>query len=65
VRKNEKKTAIRFHGGVHPLRTDAAGMDIGANEIWVDVGAENGAEPVRRFETFTGDLNRMAQWLIE
>jgi len=38
-------------------------MDIGASEIWVDVGVENDPEPVRRFETFTADLNRMAQWL--
>jgi hypothetical protein len=39
-------------------------MDIGAREIWVDVGVENDSEPVRRFETFTADLNRMAEWLI-
>ena len=30
-----------------------------------DVGVENDPEPVRRFETFTADLNRMAQWLID
>src|SRR5215471_15803201 len=40
-------------------------MDIGASEIWVDVGLENDSEPVRRFETFTADLNRMAEWLID
>ena len=40
-------------------------MDIGAKEIWVDVGLENDSEPVRRFETFTADLNRMAEWLSD
>src|SRR5262252_7118948 len=65
MRKNEKKTtAIRFDSGLQQLRRDAAGMDIGAREIWVDVGVENDSDPVRRFETFTADLNRMAEWLI-
>ena len=65
MRKNVKKTtAIRFDSGLQQLRRDAAGMDIGAREIWVDVGVENDSEPVRRFETFTADLNRMAEWLI-
>jgi transposase len=64
MRKRERKTTqVRFHDGLRPLRQDAGGMDIGASEIWVDVGVENDPEPVRRFETFTADLNRMAQWL--
>jgi transposase len=66
MRKSEKKaTPIRFHEGLQQLRKDAGGMDIGAREIWVDVGMENDAEPVRRFETFTADLNRMANWMID
>ena len=66
MRKGEKKaTPIRFHEGLQQLRKDAGGMDIGAREIWVDVGIENDDEPVRRFETFTADLNRMATWLID
>src|SRR5262249_16387523 len=66
MRKSEKKaTPIRFHDGLQQLRKDAGGMDTGAREIWVDVGMENDSEPVRRFETFTADLNRMAEWLID
>ena len=66
MRKNGKKTtAIQFSSGLQQLRKDAVGMDIGAREIWVDVGMENDPEPVRRFETFTADLNRMAEWLID
>jgi transposase len=65
MRKSEKKkTPIRFHEGLQQLRKDAGGMDIGSTEIWVDVGVGNDSEPVRRFETFTADLNRMAEWLM-
>ena len=45
------------------MRTDAAGIDVGGSEIWVDVGIENDADPVRSFDTFTADLTRMAKWL--
>ena len=49
MRKSEKKaTPIRFHEGLQQLRKDAGGMDIGATEIWVDVGMGNDPEPVRR-----------------
>jgi transposase len=37
-------------------------MDIGAEEIWVDVGNKD-EQGVRRFGTFTADLNEMAEWL--
>jgi transposase len=60
----KKKTMkIRFHEGLRQMRTSAAGIDVGASEIWVDVGVENDPEPVRQFETFTADLNGMAEWL--
>ena len=65
MREQKNDTSVRFHEGFRQLRKDAAGMDIGAKEIRVDVGIENCAEPVRRFETFTADLNAMADWLIE
>jgi transposase len=41
----------------------AAGIDIGAREIFVAVHHDPEGEPVRRFGTFTEDLNRMADWL--
>ena len=47
--------------GVHP---NAAGLDIGAREIWACVPQERAPEPVRRFGTFTPDLNALADWLI-
>ncbi|MEO7650299.1 MAG: IS110 family transposase [Bryobacteraceae bacterium] len=45
------------------LKPNAAGVDIGATEIYVAVPADRDAEPVRCFPTFTGDLHRLADWL--
>jgi hypothetical protein len=45
---------------MHP---DAAGVDIGAEEIFVAVPAERDADPVRSFGTFTRDLCEVADWL--
>jgi transposase len=46
------------------LNPNAAGVDIGAREIYVSVPTDRDAEPVRAFETFTEDLERLADWLI-
>lgn len=48
-----------------PLQPNAAGIDIGAREIFVCVPADRDPQPVRVFDTFTADLNRMAEWLRE
>lgn len=45
------------------LRPDAAGIDVGATEIFVAVPAERDTAPVRSFATFTADLEKMADWL--
>ena len=45
------------------LNPDAAGIDIGATEIYVAVPADRDPEPVRMFATFTQDLNELADWL--
>lgn len=45
------------------LNPDAAGIDIGATEIYVAVPPDRDAEPVRSFPTFTADLHRLADWL--
>ena len=46
------------------LDTNAAGIDIGAREIFVAVPPDRDQHPVRIFSTFTEDLERMAQWLV-
>lgn len=50
-----------------PLQTvnpNAAGLDIGSQEIWACVPADRDPEPVRPFGTFTPDLHRLADWLV-
>jgi transposase len=61
-KKIQKAIPVRHHDQLSPLRPNAAGIDIGASEVWVDVGNKD-AKPVRMFETFTVDLNRMGDWL--
>jgi transposase len=45
------------------LNPNAAGMDIGADEIYVAVPADRDGQPVQRFATFTGELCRLSEWL--
>ena len=45
------------------LEPDAAGIDIGAEEIYVAVPPDRDEEPVRRFSSFTCDLHALAEWL--
>ena len=46
---------------VHP---NAAGLDIGAEEIWACAPPDREGETVKPFGTFTPDLNRLADWLV-
>ena len=45
------------------LNPNAAGLDIGAAEIWGCVPEGRDPQPVRRFPTFTADLKALADWL--
>ena len=45
------------------LNPTAAGIDIGATEIYVAVHPDRDPDPVRAFATFTEDLHRLADWL--
>ena len=46
------------------LEPNAAGIDIGAREIFVAVPPDRDEHPVRVFSTFTEDLEEMARWLV-
>jgi hypothetical protein len=62
--KKRKKEAKKSSNTVLPvMRPDAAGIDIGATEIFVAVPADRAAENVRSFPTFTQDLYATAEWL--
>jgi hypothetical protein len=43
---------------------NAAGIDIGAREIFVAVPPDRDPDPVRKCDTFTEDLHQMAEWLV-
>jgi transposase len=45
------------------LNLNAAGLDIGAEEIYVCVPVDRDEQPVRVFPTFTADLYALADWL--
>lgn len=45
------------------LEPDAAGIDIGATEVFVAVPSERDPKPIRCFKTFTVDLQKLADWL--
>jgi transposase len=63
-RQNPGRRKFR-KGKLEPLqiREDAAGIDIGSDELFAAVPPEKDAEPVRRFRSFTQDLHAMADWM--
>ncbi len=46
------------------VNPNAAGLDIGSEEIVVAVPADRDDQPVRAFATFTLDLQALVDWLI-
>ncbi len=59
--KSKNKTRHLLETEVHP---DAAGIDIGAEELVVAIDPVRDDEPVRTFQTFTADLHRLKDWLL-
>ena len=47
------------------INPHAAGADIGAREIYAAIPVELDERPVRRFDTFTEDLQKLVAWLTE
>ncbi len=47
------------------VNPNAAGLDIGSQEIWAAVRPDREGVTVKMFSTFTPDLHRLADWLIE
>lgn len=64
----KKKTAEKKKKGqmvqLPQMRSHAAGIDIGAQEIFVAVPPTLGPDPVRKFGAFTPDLIQIAEWLV-
>jgi transposase len=60
-RKQKSQTQVKQLDVLQQLNLNAAGLDIGASEIYACVPADR--ESVRVFETFTVDLYALADWL--
>lgn len=57
----KRKTRVQVIQTV--VRSDAAGVDIGAREIYAAIAPALSDEPVRSFPSFTEDLRRLVEWL--
>ena len=63
--RKRKGSGKRTQVAMPVMRPNAAGIDIGATEIFVAVPADRATENVRCFPTFTQDLYALADWLKE
>lgn len=63
TKKQKQKVSIQQDWPL--LNPDAAGVDLGSREHWVNVPADRDPKPVRSFGTFTADLKALAGWLKE
>ncbi len=59
--RGEKKVVREL--SLECIEPNAAGIDVGAREIYVAVGRDRDPEPVRCFSTFTEELRAIAAWL--
>jgi transposase len=59
-KKQSKKVSV--DAVWEPVNPQAAGVDIGSREHWACVPAQAAGPNVRKFGTFTADLEAMAQW---
>jgi transposase len=65
-RKQRKELARRLQSadpGLDIVHPNAAGIDVGNSVHYVAVRPDRDANPVRRFDCFTADLHRLADWL--
>lgn len=62
--KRNKPSKTQHHIDIH-ANPNAAGIDIGAEQIVVAVPPSRDPEPVRTFDSFTGGLVRLRDWLLE
>jgi transposase len=70
MKHNSKRERTDKNARVTPsllerIQPDAAGIDCGQNSHFVAVPPERDPQPVREFRTFTTDLHRLADWLVQ
>jgi len=65
-RKAKKELARRLQSenpGLEAVHPHATGIDVGNSAHYVAVRPDRDPQAVRRFECFTTDLHRLADWL--
>lgn len=60
--KRTQRQRVRLNA-LEQINANAAGIDIGAEEVYVAVPPDRDEESVRSFATYTADLQRLADWL--
>jgi transposase len=63
-RKQPQKMKVQVNA-LEQINLNAAGLDVGAEEVWVAVPPDRDEQSVRSFPTFTADLYRLADWLAQ
>jgi len=68
-KRNEKvsnsKSKRRISAHLKEVNLYAAGIDVGSEEHFVAVAESLDDEPIRSFNSFTADLNSLADWLLD
>jgi transposase len=64
AKKVKVKSTRKTNPQLPTCHPHAAGIDIGAREIWVAVPPGSDPQPVRPFDTFTDDLLKLRDWLL-
>jgi len=63
AKRKEKQIPKTQVNALEQINLNAAGIDIGAEEVYVAVPPDRDEQSVRSFPTFTADLHRLADWL--
>ena len=63
--RRRKSKSPRQQPQINITHTRAAGIDVGSTFHVVAVPPALASEPVQTFQSFTGDLYRLADWLVE
>jgi transposase len=59
-----EQTEVHRWEGLKVIHPNAAGLDIGSEEIWAAVPPQRTAAAVRQFGTYTDELYALADWLL-
>ena len=65
TRERKEKPTRQSVSLLERIQPDAAGIDCGQNSHFVAVPPDRDPQPVREFRTFTADLHRLADWLVQ